>query len=202
MILIVLTVNLLHVKIDFLKSYLQYWLSTFSWCFSIFFRCFLRFHQLFRESSTFSWCCTRAPSSSGVHQFFRKLFSFFRCCKRNTGFFFSFTRLSGSSPPFFGAAKKHLPFLVFTSFFQSFFLFLVFSKNHQIFPKFSPFFRCCQSSSFFRCSPDFSGVLLFFPVFLLDPIRFFSEPPWIIRKLSRFSLRVRCFHGRFALTVV
>ena len=180
MILIVLTVNLLHVKIDFLKSYLQYWLSTFSWCFSIFFRCFLRFHQLFRESSTFSWCCTRAPSSSGVHQFFRKLFSFFRCCKRNTGFFFSFTRLSGSSPPFFGAAKKHLPFLVFTSFFQSFFLFLVFSKNHQIFPVFPGFF----------------------PVFLLDPIRFFSEPPWIIRKLSRFSLRVRCFHGRFALTVV
>ena len=31
--------------------------------------------------------------------------------------------------------------------------------------------------------------LLIFPVFLFDPIRFFSEPPWFIRKLSRFSLR-------------
>ncbi len=28
-----------------------------------------------------------------------------------------------------------------------------------------------------------------FPVFLLDPIRFSPEPPWFIRKLSRFSLR-------------
>ena len=124
---------------------------------------------------------------------FSEALLFFRCCKRNTGFFFRFTRLSGSSPRFPGAAKKLLPFLVFTSFFRSFFLFLEFSKNHQIFPKFS---------SFFRCSPAFSGALLFFPVFLLDPIRFSSGLPWIIRKLSRFSLRVRCFHGRFALTVV
>ena len=101
-------------------------LSTFFWFFSIFFRCFLRFHQLPWESSTFSWCCIKAPSSSGVHQFFLKFFSFFRCCKRNTGFFFRFTRLSGSSPRFPGAAKK----------------------------------------------------LLFFPVFLLDLIRFSSGLPW------------------------
>ena len=94
-------------------------LSTFSWCFSIFFRCFLRFHQLFWESFTFSWCCTGAPSSSGVHRFFLEFFFFFRCCKRNTGFFFSFTRLSGSSPPFFGTAKKLLSFPVFTGFFRS-----------------------------------------------------------------------------------
>ena len=64
-----------------------------------------------------------------------------------------------------------------------------FSKNHRIFPKFSPFFRCCQSSSFFRCSPAFSGALLFFSVFLLDPIRSSSGFSRIIRKLSRFSLR-------------
>ena len=117
-------------------------LSSFSWCFSIFFRCFFQFHQLFWESSTFSWCCTRAPSSSGVHQFFLEFFFFFRCWKRNTGFFFSFTRLSGSSPRFPGATKKPLSFLVFTSFFEVF----SFLWNFRKITRFS------------RSSPHFSGV--------------------------------------------
>ena len=162
---------------------------------------FFQFHQLFWESSTFSWCCTRAPSSSGVHQFFLEFFFFFRCWKRNTGFFFSFTRLSGALPVFPVPLKSPSLFWCSPAFLKFFPFYGIFEKS-QIFPKFSPFFRCCQSSSFFRCSPAFSGALLFFPVFLLDPIRFFSEPPWIIRKLSRFSLRCSMLYSRFALTMV
>ena len=76
-------------------------------------------------------------------------------------------------PRFPGAAWKLLIFSVFISFFRSFFHFLEFPKKHQTFPKFSPFFRC------FFWIPS-------------DPPPDFPDPLCI----------VRCFPGRFALTVV
>ena len=168
-------------------------LSSFSWCFSIFFRCFFQFHQLFWESSTFSWCCTRAPSSSGVHQFFLEFFFFFRCWKRNTGFFFSFTRLSGSSPRFPGATKKPLSFLVFTSFFEVFSFLWNFRKITR-FSRSSPLFSGVAKA------PRFSGVHRLFPelssfsrCFFWIPSDFSPSLPGSSENFPDSLCVVRCF---------
>ena len=87
---------------------------------------------------------------------------------------FGSPRFSGVSPSFSGVFSN------FTNFSGRAPRFLGVVPELLLLPVFTIFFL----KLFF-----FSKALRFFPVFLLDPIRFFSDPPWIIRKLSRFSLR-------------
>ena len=116
---------------------------------------------------------------------------------------------SGRAPHFLGVVPQLLLLPVFTGFFWSSSSFSGVVKETPDFSLASPDFPealhlfsvLLKSSSLFWCSPAFSGALLFFPVF------FESHPIFLgfIESSENFSDShrfVRCFPGRFALSVV